>query len=296
MTDHKIVLGIDFNNMLFGSYYGEKLINSKGMNVNAVKGFFFKMQSLKQIFDPDYIVIANDLSREATFRRKLYKPYKGTRKPMDPDVFNQMKIVQQMCALMGYPFLNDSTYEADDILGMVSRFVNEKDMTMVIISTDRDLYQLVNEMTVIYNFRNRDIIDRAYLYEQYQLTAEQWVELKMLQGDRSDNIPGIPGIGEVSALKLMQQFGSIEGIYSHLGMIRPIVRKLLLEGKPNLPLTRDLVTIITDYTKVGITDDSIARKEIFGKELYDLIAELEIPSLFNVMKYSLLLEKGESII
>lgn len=287
----KLVLGIDFNNMLFGSYYGEKLINSKGMNVNAVKGFFFKMQSLKQIFDPDYIVLANDLSRERTFRRQLYKPYKAQRKPKDPDIFNQMRLTQQMCSLIGYPFINNAEYEADDVLGMLSRFANDNGMDMVIISTDRDLYQLVSDRTVIYNSRSKEMIDRAWMYNKYKLTPEQWIELKILQGDRSDNIPGIAGIGEVTALKLMQQYGSIEGIYSHLGYLKPGLKDTLLAGQSVIPLTRQLVTIVTDYTKLNITEDQLKTTESFPGQLYAMIGELEIPSLLNVMKYSLLVPK-----
>ena len=287
----KLVLGIDFNNMLFGSYYGEKLINSKGVNVNAVKGFFFKMQSLKQIFDPDYIVIANDLSREKTFRKKLYKPYKAQRKAKDEDIITQMRLTETICSLIGYPFINNPEYEADDALGMISRFVNEHGMDMVIISTDRDLYQLVSDHTVIYNSRSKDVIDRAWMYEKYRLTPEQWIELKMLQGDRSDNIPGIPGVGEVTALKLMQQFGSIDGIYSHLPMLNPSLRDTLINGQNVLPLTRELVTIITDHTKIGLQEEQLEMKECYTSELYSLLSELELPSLFNVMKYSLLVPK-----
>ena len=110
----KLVLAIDFNNILFGSYYGAPLINSKGMNVNAIKGFFFKLRSLKETFNPDYIVMANDLSREKTFRRRMYPPYKAQRKPHDEDIITQLKYGQQLAALMGYKFINNELYEADD--------------------------------------------------------------------------------------------------------------------------------------------------------------------------------------
>ena len=96
---NKLVLAIDFNNILFGSYYGAPLINSRGMNVNAIKGFFFKLRSLKETFNPDYIVMANDLSREKTFRRKMYPPYKAQRKPHDEDIINQLKYAQQLNGL-----------------------------------------------------------------------------------------------------------------------------------------------------------------------------------------------------
>ena len=291
MDNKPTILGIDFNNMLFGSYYGAPLINSHGVNVNAIKGFFFKLKSLKDIFDPDYIVIANDVSRERTFRRKLYKPYKAQRKPHDPDVMRQLKYAAQLAALIGYPFINNETYEADDILGMISRFANERGMDMIIASSDKDMYQLVTDQTFIFSPRGKDLVTKEWMKATYKLTPEQWIELKMLQGDRSDNIPGIPGIGEVTALQLMQQFGSIDGIYSHLSYIKPGVRNLLETGKDCLPLTRELVTIITDYTKIGLTEEMLKPKEKFEGEAMGLISELEIYSLFNVMQYSLFQDK-----
>jgi DNA polymerase-1 len=290
MEQKPIMVVVDFNNMVFGSYYGQPLRNTKGVNINAVKQFFFKMQKLKEIFNPDYIVMARDLSRERTFRRKLFADYKAQRKPMDDDVLQQMRYIQQISALIGYPIISNETYEADDIMGMLSRMGNDNGIDVILVSTDRDLYQLVNDHTVIYNSRNSDIIDRVYIYEKYQLTPEQWIELKMLQGDRSDNIPGVPGIGETTALLLMQEYESIDGIYSHLGYLKSKkVRDLLLAGRDSLELTRELVTIITDYTKINLTMDDVQMKPAFVNDLYAIIAELEIPSLVNVMKYCLLL-------
>ena len=293
--ENKLILGIDFNNLLFGSYYGEKLINSKGMNVNAIKGFFFKMKTLKDMFDPDYIVISNDISRSKTFRRKLYAPYKAQRKEHDDDVLTQMKYAAQLCSLLGYPFINNELYEADDILGMVSKYADEHNMTFIAVSSDRDLYQLITDNVFIYSHKNKEIIDKQYMHDKYKLTPNQWIELKMLQGDRSDNIPGIPGVGEVTALKLMQQWGSIEGIYSHLGYLKPALREILKNNEKILPLTRELVTIITDYTKIGLTEEMLYTKEKYPNEIYSLLEELEIYSLFNIMNYSLLLDKEQKI-
>lgn len=293
--DRKLVLGIDFNNMLFGSYYGEKLINSKGKNVNAIKGFFFKLKTLKDIFNPDYIVFANDLSRSRTFRRKLYKPYKAQRKDHDPDVMEQMKYASAITSLLGYIFINNETYEADDILGMISKYTYENDMDMIISSSDRDMYQLINDHVFIYSHRTKDLIDRSWMYEKYRLTPEQWIELKMLQGDVSDNIPGIRGIGEITALRLMNQFGSIENIYNKISTIKPSVRTALENGKDILPLTRDLVTIVTDYTKIDFKPEMLERQEMFQQEIYELLEELELYSLFNIMNYSLFLNKGDMI-
>lgn len=289
--DKKIVLGIDFNNMLIGSFYGEKLYNSKKINVNAIKGFFFRLKMLKDTFDPDYIIFANDLSRELTFRRKLYKPYKAQRKALDPEIPIQMEYASRMVSLLGYKFINNPEYEADDVLGMLSKLVNDNNMYMVIASSDRDLYQLVNSDTFIYSPKNKELVDRAYMYNKYQLTPEQWIEYKMLLGDNGDNIPGIPGIGEVSALKFLHEFGTIEEIYKHLGSFKPAIKESLINSKDMLPLTRELITIITDYTKIGLNIDCLNRSEIYTNELFSLIDELEIFSLYNIMNYSLLMDK-----
>ncbi|MCM1215378.1 MAG: hypothetical protein NC548_12770 [Lachnospiraceae bacterium] len=284
----KLVLAIDFNNILFGSYYGAPLINSKGMNVNAIKGFFFKLRSLKETFNPDYIVMANDLSRERTFRRKMYPPYKAQRKAHDDDIIMQLKYAQQIAALLGYKFINNELYEADDVLGMISNFLGERETDVIIASSDRDLYQLIDDHTFIMAPKHNELIDERWLFDNYQMTPQQWIELKMLQGDRSDNIPGIPGVGEKTALTLMQQYGSINEIYNHISELKPGLQKKLEDGKKVLPLTRDLVTIIRDYRKIGLTEDMMLQGEPFLNEVYDLIEKLEIYSLVNVIEFSLM--------
>jgi DNA polymerase-1 len=292
--EKKLVLGIDFNNMLIGCYYGEKLYNSKKINVNAVKGFFFRLKLLKDTFDPDYIVFANDLSRETTFRRKMYPPYKAQRKPLDPEIAPQLSYASQLVSLLGYQFINNPEYEADDILGMISRLTNENDMYMIIASSDRDMYQLINDNTFIYTPKTRDLVDRAYMYDKYRLTPEQWIEYKMLFGDRSDNVPGVRGIGEVGALRLLQDYGTIENVYNHLGSLKPVIKEALIDGKKDLPLIRDLVTIVTDYTKISLSNKCLHRSEVFENEIYNLLGDLEIASLFNVMRYSLIPDKNRN--
>lgn len=293
MFDAPVILGIDFNNLLLGSYYAQPLINQKGQNVNAIKGFFFKLKMLKDIFNPDYIVFANDVSREKTFRRKIYSAYKAQRKPHDEDIVFQLKYASQLASLIGYPFINNELYEADDILGMISRFANDNGMYMIIASSDRDMYQLVNNKTFIFSPRGRDLITLQYMQDKYQLNPYQWIELKILQGDRSDNIPGIPGIGEKTALQLMQRFHSIDNIYQNLSYLKPSLQNLLLEHRKDLDITRELVTIVTDYHLINLDINHLMMKERFENEVYSLIEYLEIYSLFNVMKYGLFQDKEE---
>ena len=288
--DRELVLGIDFNNMLFGSYYGEPLVNSDGMNVNAIKGFFFKIKFLKDTFNPKYIVFANDLSRDKTFRRKLYKAYKDHRKPKDPDILVQLQEASSLVSLLGYPMISNEEYEADDVLGMISKFTYDNDMDMIIVSSDKDLYQLLNEKVFVFSPRGKELIDLEWLDGNYRLTPTQWIEFKMLMGDRSDNIPGIDGIGEITALRLMQQFGCIENIYKHLNQLKPALKEALENGEKNLQLIRELVTIITDYSIIGLEKKMLETKARHADAVYRTIERLEVPSLFNVMRYSLLLD------
>lgn len=291
----KLILIIDFNNVLFTSYYGQKLINQHGYNVNAVKGFFTKLKNLKDIFDPDFIVFARDLSRVKTFRRKLFPDYKAQRKPMDPDIFSQMKMAQQIVALLGFSIISHELYEADDIMGMISRFGEEHEMDSIIISSDRDMYQLITDHTFVMSPRNSDLIDKNYLQEHYQLTPDQWIELKILQGDRSDNIPGIPGIGEVTALQLMQQYGSIQNIYQSMDRLKPKIQSLLTQYQDTLDLTRKLVTIETDYTLIDLKEEMLYRHDVFTNEVWDIIADQQLYSLFDIMQYSLFPSQNDKV-
>lgn len=288
MEDKKTVLAIDFNNCVFASAYGQPLTNSKGHNVNVIIAFFNKLKMLIDIVNPTYIVFASDLTRERTFRRKLYPGYKAQRKPMDPEIHEQMRTISRLIALLGYPTLNDYTYEADDVLGMISRYNMINGMNTVIISSDRDLYQLVNKHTFIMTPRGDKVIDLSYMNENYKLTPDQWIELKMLQGDRSDNIPGIVGIGPKTALQLMQDFGSIKSIYENIDIIRGKTRELLLLGKDNLEITRKLVTIVTDYTLLDINEEKFKRKEAYPNEIRDILYAIETSSLRPLFFYDLL--------
>ena len=161
-------------------------------------------------------------------------------------------------------------------------------MDTIIISSDRDLYQLINDNTFIMSPRGNEVIDTAYLVEKYKLMPNQWIDLKILQGDNSDNIPGIPGIGEITALKLMQQYDSIAGIYSHMNEHRAVTQNLLKNGESSIDLMRQLVTIITDYNLINLTEDMFKRDTEYNKEIMDIIIDLEIHSLVNVFNYSLL--------
>lgn len=295
MNNRKTILAIDYNNVMFTSYYGQPLLNSAGQNLNAVKSFFNKIRNFKDTFEPDFIVFANDLSRSKTFRRKMYPGYKAQRKPINTDIFEQMKIVSKIIGLLGFQFINDPLYEADDILGMISQWGIEHGMDTIIISSDRDLYQLVNDHTYIMSPRSNNIVDVDYMHTEYDLTPDQWIELKILQGDRSDNIKGIRGIGEKTALQLMHDYGSISNIYNNLSELKPAVKDALNEGRKDIEFTRTLVTIITDYSKIGLNEKMLYRKIPFPGAIYGYLGELELPSLIYPIQYGLLPQPNDRI-
>ena len=157
--DNTTALLIDFNNVLYAHYYTKPLLNSKGQNINAIKGFLMRLKNLREIYNPKYIVICHDISRERTFRRELYKDYKGQRGTTDSDVRWQMDRTIQLLALMGYPILGNERFEADDFIGMTSHLLTELGMNSVIVSADKDLYQLVNDHTCIWSFRKGITVD-----------------------------------------------------------------------------------------------------------------------------------------
>lgn len=279
----KLILAIDFNNILYSSYYGEKLINSKGQNINAIKGFFFKIKSYIDSFMPDYLVFANDLSRKLTFRYKMYPEYKGKRKQKDDNILFQLANALKIIDLLGYPIINNELYEADDVLAMISRLSEDNNMDVVIVSSDRDLYQLVTDHTSILSPRKNDIITPEFIMYNYGLTADQWIELKVLQGDSSDNIPGVRGIGPTTAEELMRTYINIENIYNHLNELPDKLQKKLIGGKNDIEFTRKLVTIVTDYKLIDLKIKNFERGYIFANDVYKLISELEIPSIYDII-------------
>lgn len=278
-----LILGIDFNNMVYGSYYGNPLYNKQGKNVNAIRGFFTKFQLIYNNLNPDYVLFANDLSRTNTFRRKLYEKYKSQRKPIDDDIIFQVQQTSILVKALGFKFLNNPLYEADDILGMVSKWCTDNNHDMIIISSDRDLYQLINENVQIYSFIKHEMVNTEYLEEYYGLRPEQWIELKMLQGDPSDNIPGIKGIGKITAQDLMQRFGNIDNIYLNLDSIQTRISNKLIKDAEILPLMRELVTIVTDYNKINFDLNLLKRSKPDQETISNVLYYLQIPSLIPVL-------------
>ena len=283
----ELILGIDFNNMIFAGSFGEELINSHGVNVNCVKSFFFKLKKIREFLNPNYIVIATDLGRTKTFRRKLYSEYKATRTETAINIREQMDIALQLLAQLGYPIINNVEYEADDMLGAISRLGMDHQMDTTLCTSDRDYYQLINDQVTVFSTRKNEIIDKDWIQQEYQVTPEQLIDVKALAGDKGDNIPGARGIGEITALQLIREYGSLDGVYNNLYYIKPRVRDTLIVCKKQVELSKVLGTIIIDYNQLGLTLDSIQFKPPFYDDVMRTLYHHGLPSLTNAFQYSL---------
>lgn len=284
----KRIMVIDYNNFAFLSMFGEELLNKHGDNVSAVKTFFFKLRILLYAVYPDEIVFAGDFARSTTFRRIICPNYKAKRKASDEAVTKQLSYIKMILHYMGYTVLMHETYEADDLIGMIAKYNAEQGNDTIIVSGDKDMYQLLNEHTIIYAPREKQYIDERYVMQKFGLTPQQWIELKILQGDRSDNVIGVPGIGEIAASRLMKDYGSIENIYNNLDTMPPHVAKRLIDGAYSLNISRILVTIVTNYHNISLTDDTLKRGLVQYDEALSIIDDLGVPAIIGVIKNTLM--------
>ena len=213
----KTLLVVDGNSILNRAFYGIRtLTNSSGLPTNAVYGLVTMLTKQIEKYSPDYAAIAFDL-RAPTFRHKMYDGYKATRKGMPEELALQMPYAKRVAESLGFTIIEKEGYEADDILGSLANHANDsgEDVLSLIMTGDKDSLQLINDKTAILLATNVDYVyfDRTAFREKYGVEPEQFVDVKAIMGDTSDNIPGISGIGEKGALSLISQFGTLKNVY-----------------------------------------------------------------------------------
>lgn len=272
------LLMIDGNSMANRAFYGvPHLTNAKGVPTNAVYGFLNTLQAAIERFKPDALFVAFDISKKV-FRHERYADYKGTRTGMPEDLLVQMPLIKEALGYMNIETFGLEGYEADDIIGTMSAHQTALGGESIILSGDRDLFQLVGEhVTVCFpqsKGQEMEIVTPEYLAEHYALTPELVIEMKGLMGDKSDNIPGINGVGEKTAKKLLADYGTVENLYAHLEDLKG--KKLydkLLAGKEDALLSKELATIKRDvpidFDALDFSFDApdVARLTTFYKEL-----------------------------
>lgn len=282
----KIVL-IDGHSILNRAFYGlPDLTNASGLHTNAVYGFLNIMFRILEEEKPAYLAVAFD-RKEPTFRHAMYEGYKGTRKPMPQELREQVPVMKEMLTAMGIQILEHAGWEADDILGSLAKQSEEKGMEVALVSGDRDLLQIASKHIKIRIPKTKagktEIEDyyEADVQARYQVTPLQFIELKALMGDTSDNIPGVPKIGEKTATELMTEYGSIDNIYGHLEEIKKkSVRETLAANRELAELSRRLATIKTDCA-LDFSYDRARAEGFYTKEAYALCKKLEFKNILS---------------
>ena len=287
----KIVL-IDGNSIVNRAFYGlPDLTTTDGRHTNGILGFFNILLKLLEEEKPQYLAVAFDV-KHPTFRHEMYAEYKGTRKGMPEELREQIPVLKELLDACGILRLERPGYEADDILGTLAKRSAASGYQVSLVSGDRDLLQIADDIikvripktkrtgTEIEDYNTQDVIDK------YGLKPAQIIDLKGLMGDASDNIPGVPGIGEKTAVKLLTQFGTVENTIAHIDDVMPNkARESLRENTRLAVLSKELATIKTDC-ELEFSYDAAKLGNIFTKEAYQILKQLEIKSLLSKFNLS----------
>ena len=282
----KLVL-IDGHSILNRAFYGvPDLTNSEGLHTNAVYGFLNILFKILEEEQADGLAVAFD-RKEPTFRHAMYQEYKGTRKPMPEELRQQVPLMQEVLAAMEIPVITLAGYEADDILGTLGKRAAAAGTEVSIVSGDRDLLQLADahiKIRIPKTSRGTTEIHDYYpedVKREYQVTPEEFIDVKALMGDASDNIPGVPSIGEKTATALIAAYGSLENVYAHLEEVRPPRAKKALEEHRDLAwMSRDLARIHTDCP-VECSFEAMKIKSLYTPEAYGYMKRLEFKSILT---------------
>ncbi len=284
---NKKLLLIDGHSILNRAYYGvPELTNSEGIHTNAVYGFVNMMLRAIEDEKADHIVVAFDL-KEPTFRHKMFDEYKGTRKPMPDDLHEQVPIMKELLKAMNISIATLPGYEADDVLGTLSVMGEKQGYDVTVLSGDRDLLQLATKIvkiripktkggyTEVENYYDEDVIAK------YQVNPQEFIDLKALMGDTSDNIPGVPGVGEKTATKLIVDYSSVENIYEHIDDVEPArIAGKLRDNKELAELSLKLARIDVNAPVEMKLEESFI-EDFYTPEAYDIIKRLEFKNILS---------------
>lgn len=291
------LVAIDGNSIMNRAFYGimnsKLLMTSDGTYTNAIYGFLSILNKLLQDENPDYICVAFDL-KAPTFRHKKYEEYKATRKGMPDELRVQMPIIKDVLRAMNIKILELEGYEADDIIGTISKYGDENNIDVLLLTGDRDYLQLATDKVTVRipttKMGKTDYADYTpnVILEKFGIEPIQFIEIKGLMGDTSDNIPGVPGVGEKTAFSLITKYKNLDTIYNALDKgeelegIKGKLKEKLIENKDLAYLSRELGTIYKDVP-LGIALDDIKRIEPNNDELYNLFAKLQLKKFIESM-------------
>ncbi|OAO23677.1 DNA polymerase I [Staphylococcus epidermidis] len=294
---NKLVL-IDGNSLSFRAFYALPLLsNHAGIHTNAVYGFAMLLEKIIKEEKPNHFLVAFDAGK-TTFRHSKYSEYKGGRQKTPPELSEQFPYIRQLLDAYHIKRYELDNYEADDIIGTLSRQADEEGFETIIITGDRDLTQLATDnVTIYYTKKGVTDVDHytpKFIAEKYNgLVPKQIIDMKGLMGDTSDNIPGVAGVGEKTAIKLLNQFESVEGVYEHIEEVTAKkLKEKIINSKDDALMSKDLATINVhspievslEDTKLNLQDDTTEKIELFKKlEFKQLLADIDTSSTNEVV-------------
>lgn len=283
MTKRLVV--IDGKSIFYRGYYAMPNLSTKeGIPTGGVYGFVALSLEIISKLNPDYIAVAWDKKGTSIRRRlKIYSEYKAGRKKAPDDFYEQIPILHELLEAFNWPLYELDDYEADDIMGTLARLAKEQGIETCLISSDLDMLQLVNDMTTVYAIKSGSKIeafDIPYFEDKYGLKTSQFLDLKSLMGDSSDNIPGVPGVGKKTAVALLSTYGTLDGVFNNLDQIKPSVRKKLEAGKDLAYMSKELADIWTN-APISLDLKHLNARNLDKVKLLNKLRELEFNSLIR---------------
>ncbi|PKL48170.1 MAG: DNA polymerase I [Planctomycetes bacterium HGW-Planctomycetes-1] len=275
---------IDGHAHIYAAFYApmRPLSSPSGESTKATYIFTTMILNLLANKKPDMLVVAMD-SKEPSFRKEIYKEYKAHRPPMPDEMPAQINRIEEILEAMNIPMIRKSTFEADDIIGTLAKKASKTGIDTYICAKDKDMYQLVGDHTYIFDIKKGDILDDDTLFEKYKIKPEHFIDVLALQGDASDNVPGVPLIGEMNAIKLIQKYGTLDNLYKHIDEIEGKKGENLCKFKEQAYLSRKLVTIDCDMP-FDLDEKAFAVKEFDKEKLAAVFTELGFSRLLTQLE------------
>ena len=296
----KIFVLIDGKSLFYRGYYAmPHLSTADGRPTGGVYGFASLALELVRQLRPDYVAVAWDKAKTNIRRRRaIYPEYKANRHPAPPDFYQQIPILRQLLEALGWPFYEVDDYEADDIIGTLSKQANRAGIHTVIASSDLDMLQLIDDDTEVYALKKGlssiDRFDVKAFQAKYGIRVDQFLDLKSLKGDSSDNIPGVPGVGEKTAVALLQKYHNLDGVYAHLDEITGAAQRKLADGKASAYMSRELVQIQCD-APVPLDLPAADVNKLDRQKLRRLLLDLQFTSLLRRLPADMQVSEGDEM-
>lgn len=296
----KIFVLIDGKSLFYRGYYAmPHLSTADGRPTGGVYGFASLALELVRQLRPDYVAVAWDKAKTNIRRRRaIYPEYKANRHPAPPDFYQQIPILRQLLEALGWPFYEVDDYEADDIIGTLSKQANRAGIHTVIASSDLDMLQLIDDDTEVYVLKKGlssiDRFDVKAFQAKYGIRVDQFLDLKSLKGDSSDNIPGVPGVGEKTAVALLQKYRDLDGVYAHLDEITGAAQRRLADGKASAYMSRELVQIQCD-APIPLDLQAADVNKLDRQRLRRLLLDLQFTSLLRRLPADMRVPEGDEM-